>query len=98
MAKKSNGELSPERRALLQRIASISGKIGSHKRCSQPGYNGKEATAKAQAAFWAKLMAEVDPDEQMAPDERMVAAKHLWKSKMLQGQLKRAQNQLKKVS
>lgn len=94
---KHDGEMSPKQRALRQRIASVSGKLGAARRQSKPDYDPREATAKARSARWAKLLAAVDPDAKMTEEEREEKAGKLWRSQMLEGQLKRAQKELRKA-
>jgi hypothetical protein len=94
---KDNGELSPQRKALRQRIASLSGKVGAARRQSKPGYSGLEATRPATEAFWTKRMDRVDPNHALMPDERMRLAKKLWQAEMNLAKLQRAQAELRKA-
>ena len=59
----------------------------AHLRCSQPGYNGRAATAAATAARQAKLEQQVDPDGQLTPEARRAAARHLRQAQLLGGKL-----------
>jgi hypothetical protein len=90
-------ELTPKQRALRQRIASLSGRIGATARTMKEGYDGKEAMRPATEAYWLKLEAECDPRHELGADERRAKAKKLWQTRMLAGQLKRAQKALKKA-
>jgi hypothetical protein len=94
---KQDGELSPERAALLQRIASLSGRVGAARRQAQPGYSGQEATAAARGAYWQRLLDEADPEGRMSSEEREAHARALWRQRMAEGQLKKAQAKLKKA-
>lgn len=90
-------EPTPAQKALRQRIASLSGRIAANRRAAAPGYDGKAATAPAKTAYWGKLMAEVDPNEELPEDERLARAKRLWQVRMDEGKLKRARNALRKA-
>lgn len=90
-------ELTPKQKALRQRIAVMSGRIGGVSRTLRPGYDGREATKPATEAYWARLEAEVDPDGVMSADKRRREAKKLWRLRMEQAQLKRAQAQMRKA-
>ena len=94
---KHDGELSPQRKALKQRIASLAGRVGATARTLQPGYDPKEAVRPATEGYWLKLDSEVDPRHELPADERRAKAKRLWRMKMEQAKLKRAQAALRKA-
>lgn len=94
---KDKGELSPRRKALRSRIASLAGRVGAASRIAKAGYDGKEATKPASAAYWNKLMDQCDPQHELEPDERMAKAKQLWQLNMQKAQLKRARAALRKA-
>ena len=64
-------ELSPAQRSLRARIA-------AHAKHGQ--LDGREATAKARAAFLARFEQEADPTQVLAPKERQRRAEHLRKA------------------
>jgi hypothetical protein len=95
---KSDGELSPRQRALRSRISSLAGRIAANKRVAQADYDGRAATRPASEAYWLRLDSEVDPRGELEPSVRREKAKKLWQSRMLEGQLRRAQKALRKAS
>jgi hypothetical protein len=76
----------------------VSGQLGAARRQSKPGYDPNQATAAARSARWNKLLTAVDPEGKLPEQEREERARKLWHSQMLEGQLKRAQAQLKEAS
>jgi len=90
-------DLSPERAALMRRIASAAGRKGANLRASRPDYDPKEATKPASAGYWAKLEDEVDPDGKLSPDERRTKAKRRWKARMDDAKLQADRKRLRRT-
>jgi hypothetical protein len=84
--------------ALRRRIARLSGRSAANRRQACPGYDGIAATSAAKAAFWAKLMHEVDPEEKLPLDERLHKAKLLWRSRMDEAKLVKARKALRRAA
>lgn len=74
--------ISPEERSLR-------GRIGAYRLHSQ--YDSKEITRAAREAFLRKWVNEVDPDRQLAEDERLRRAENALKAHMAKLALKSAQ-------
>lgn len=68
--------------AARKRLKTLRAKAAARKRVAAPGYDGRKATQACRAGFWARLMAEVDPTQELPEHERLDKAKVLFQARM----------------
>ncbi len=74
--------VSPTVTAARKRLKTLRAKAAARKRVARPDYDPKKATQACRAGFWAKLMAEVDPDSRLSEADRLHKAKSLFAARM----------------
>jgi hypothetical protein len=85
----NKSELTAHQRALRARIA-------ANERVARPGYDPHEATRPATQAHWARCYDLVDPDRNIAPEERTRRAKAKWQADMARARLAKSRSSHKR--